>query len=189
MATYTRQSVTMHHRSDYENHAAATSQHPVFADPSALFSDYGREASLQAQAMSKNALAAAQGTAFQRTIARRSIGVIDAMPQGRVLQGGVGLAAPLNRGVGLVFPRSSIGTGHPIGLQATPRTANPILNQRPAVDLSPLMPGAQPQVRYVQAPNDTYHRTSVYAASGVPVDVPSFARGETWSNRVQQGRP
>eukprot|EP00397_Hematodinium_sp_SG-2012_P057026 GEMP01070914.1.p1 GENE.GEMP01070914.1~~GEMP01070914.1.p1 ORF type:complete len:207 (+),score=38.82 GEMP01070914.1:176-796(+) len=192
-------SMTMN-RTDYDAHAAATSNHPVFADASALFGDYGYGASQNAYAVSHAAFGTAQGAVVPRSNARRSIeaGNPMGMQQGgqnipmqmqQQYQGGqLGLAPPAGiRAGSLSYPRSSIGTGHPVGFLQSPQAGQPIMQRM--VDLSPLLPAYQPQIQGVPAESDFYHRTSVYAASGVPFDLPSHAKASTWVQRVQHGRP
>lgn len=86
------------------------------------------------------------------------------------------------------YPRTSIGTGHPQGplgevVQVRYRGDN--------CDLSPLLPCTYPPRTDVPNPEDgdRYHRTSVYAASGLPIDMAAYASPAAWKERVQHQRP
>lgn len=89
---------------------------------------------------------------------------------------------------GVRYPRTSIGASHPRGplgqvVQVRYRGDN--------VDLSPLLPCTYPPHTDVTNPedNDRYHRTSVYAASGLPIDMAAYASVPAWRERVQHQRP
>eukprot|EP00397_Hematodinium_sp_SG-2012_P050449 GEMP01058639.1.p1 GENE.GEMP01058639.1~~GEMP01058639.1.p1 ORF type:complete len:236 (+),score=36.76 GEMP01058639.1:69-776(+) len=90
---------------------------------------------------------------------------------------------------GAGVPRASIGTGHPRGpiAQVVPK---PVVRGAEA-DLSPLLPCTYPANQYVVNPpdGDHYHRTSVYAASGLPIDMPAYTGPRTWTERMQHARP
>jgi hypothetical protein len=89
---------------------------------------------------------------------------------------------------GVRYPRTSIGAGHPAGplgevVQVRYRGDN--------TDLSPLLPCTYAPNQYVNNPEDgdRYHRTSVYAASGLPIDMAAWASPGAWKERVQHQRP
>jgi hypothetical protein len=88
---------------------------------------------------------------------------------------------------GVRYPRTSIGAGHPAGplgnlVEVRYRGDN--------TDLSPLLPCTYPPQQYVNNPEDRdqYHRTSVYAASGLPIDMAAWASPGAWKERVQHQR-
>lgn len=89
---------------------------------------------------------------------------------------------------GVVVPRTSIGTGHPNGDIAVTVT---VKERGEDADLTPLLPATQPPVQYVKNPEDGdhYHRTSVYAASGLPLDVPAHSSSDTWTERMHLAGP
>jgi hypothetical protein len=89
---------------------------------------------------------------------------------------------------GVRYPRTSIGAGHPAGPLAE---VVPVRYRGDCVDLSPLLPCTYPPQQFVlnAEDNDRYHRTSVYAASGLPIDMAAYASPGAWKERVQHQRP
>lgn len=88
---------------------------------------------------------------------------------------------------GVTYPRTSIGLGHPPG----PLSQHVQGQYQGAADLSPLLPGRIPPKEFVVNPSDGdhFHRTSVYAASGVPIDMPAYSGAQTWNARMHYQRP
>eukprot|EP00397_Hematodinium_sp_SG-2012_P039696 GEMP01043378.1.p1 GENE.GEMP01043378.1~~GEMP01043378.1.p1 ORF type:complete len:248 (+),score=57.34 GEMP01043378.1:89-832(+) len=90
---------------------------------------------------------------------------------------------------GVGIPRSSIGAGHPRGPIA--QVVQKPLARGAEADLSPLLPCTYPPNQHVTNPSDgdLYHRTSVYAASGLPIDMPAYTGPRTWTERMHHARP
>jgi len=90
---------------------------------------------------------------------------------------------------GVSYPRTSIGLGHPSGPLS--QCIDVRAHCPPSADLSPLLPGRIPPTECVLNPadGDRFHRTSVYAASGVPMDMPAYAGARSWGARLRVGRP
>jgi len=53
--------------------------------------------------------------------------------------------------------------------------------------LDPLLPCTYPPNVSVDIGNDTFHRTSTYAASGLPIDMPTYSSPTSWSSRMKKG--
>jgi len=53
--------------------------------------------------------------------------------------------------------------------------------------LDPLLPCTFPPNVSVDIGNDTFHRTSTYAASGLPIDMPTYSSPTSWSSRMKKG--
>lgn len=89
---------------------------------------------------------------------------------------------------GVGVPRTSIGAGHPRG-QIAGLVEKRFRGDR--TDLSPLLPCTIPPHTHVmnREDGDQYHRTSVYVASGLPMDMPSYCSPRSWKERSQFQRP
>lgn len=89
---------------------------------------------------------------------------------------------------GVRYPRTSIGAGHPAGPLGV---LEQVRYRGDNTDLSPLLPCTYPPNQYVNNTDDgdRYHRTSVYAASGLPIDMAAWASPGAWKERVQHQRP
>jgi len=89
---------------------------------------------------------------------------------------------------GACYPRTSIGTGHPTGPLGQ---VMEIHHRGENVNLDPLLPNTYPPSDFVPVPQerDNYHRTSVYAASGLPMDMAGYASPRGWIERIKHQRP